>query len=241
MEQQEIRPKRYLVADTETCGLGEHQKACELAIREIDPVTLDTIKEWESLIDPQWPIQPGASEIHGIYDKDVVDAPTLAEYLEHVLKDEFVGYDIVFIGHNAQFDLKCLHTLFDVTQTVCTLAWARRLLTDAPNNKLQTLREHFGYPAGEAHRALADVATTVRVLRELLQRSGFTLEQFAMNGQHTVHVMPWGAHRGKLLMQVPVPYLRWLWSVDLEENMRESVKKALTVHGVTIRKGVITN
>lgn len=233
------RRVRYLVADTETCGLGEHKKMCEVGIREIHPITLEGMGEWLSLIDPQHPIQPGATEVHGITDDMVADAPTAAEYRELVLKGEFDNCDNYLICHNAPFDVSLLAELMPVAGTICTLAWARRLIAaETANHKLQTLREHFGYPEGEAHRAMADVATTHRILRDLLQRAGMTLEQFARNGQHTVHTMPFGKHKGQLMVSLPAEYLIWLWNLDdLDENLRESVKKVLATHGFKPKKG----
>jgi len=236
--EQTTAPMRFLIGDTETCGIGPNNKACEIAWIEIDPVTLEIINEDVcQLIDPQWEITPGAQEIHGITQEMVEHEPTLQEFKDLILGDRYAGCDVTLIGHNISFDLPELGKVLPVARTVCTLAWARRLITDSANHKLGTLREHFGYPEGEAHRALADCYTTRRVLKELLQRSGFTLEQFARNGEHTIYVMPYGKHKGTLMAAVPVPYLKWLWDrEELEPNMRESVKKALKTNGVDVPK-----
>lgn len=228
----------YLIGDTETCGIGKDNVACEVAWIEVDPVTLEIVDEFDQLIDPQHPIQPGAQEVHGLTNEMLADEPTIEECRDIIIKDKYAGKDVVLIAHNAPFDYKNLLVLLPISNVICTLAWSRRLIDDTPNHKLQTLREHFGYPAGEAHRALADCYTTRRVLKELLQRSGFTLEQFARNGEHTIYVMPWGKFKGTLMAAVPVPYLKWLWDRDeLEINMRESVKKALDINGVKTKKG----
>jgi DNA polymerase III epsilon subunit-like protein len=230
------RKVRYLVADTETCGVGENKISCEVALREICPVTLNTLQEWESLIDPEREIPQVVIDIHGITNEMVVDAPTMAEFIEHVLAGEFDGDDLVLICHNAPFDVPLLVNIGTVIGSVCTLFWSRQLIKDSLNHKLPTLRAHFGFPENEAHRALADVATTHRLLKELLVRTNRSLEQFASTQECTVHTMPWGKCKGQLIVTLPVSYLEWLWGLEeLESNLRESVKKALKLQGITVK------
>jgi DNA polymerase III epsilon subunit-like protein len=223
------RPIAWVIADTETTGLTG--PACEIALHEICPDTLDMIWEIDSLIDPECEIEPGAAAIHGITDEMVADEPTMAEFVEYRLGDRFAGRDIVLICHNAVFDVKRLHAIGDITASICTLFHARQLIPEAPNHKLQTLREHFGFPVNEAHRALADVYTTKRLLREILGRTHRGLREFLATMDTTVHRMPWGKHKGTLLHQVPRDYLLWLKKEckDLEPNLLKSVEKALKV------------
>lgn len=227
---------RFIVADTETCGVGANKIACEIAMREICPVTLNTLQDWETLIDPERDIPQVVIDIHGITNEMVADAPTMQEYIDTVLAGEFDDCDITMICHNAPFDVPLLVGIGTITRSVCTLFWARQLIKDSLNHKLGTLREHFGFPPNEAHRALADVATTHRLLKELLVRSGRTLEQFAATPAQTVHTAPWGKHKGTLIVALPLDYLNWLWLLpDLEPNLRESVKKALKLRGVKVK------
>lgn len=226
---EEVREIAWVIADTETTGLTG--PACEVALHEINPDTLEMLWEIDSLIDPQTPIEPGAMAVHGITDEMVAHEPTMDEFIEHRLGSHFHGRDIVLICHNASFDFKRLNMIGDVTSSICTLFHSRQLIgAEVANHKLQTLREHFGFPVNEAHRALADVYTTKRLLRELMGRAGRrTLHDFHATQETTVHRMPWGKHKGELLMAMPVPYLTWLKKecADLEPNLKKSVEKAL--------------
>lgn len=228
-QQEDSRPIAWVIGDTETTGLTG--PACEIALREICPDTLETLGEVQSLIDPECPIEPGAMAIHKITDEMVANAPTLAEFISTpgFLDGRFEGRQIVLIAHNASFDEKRLREIGDITASICTLFHSRQLVPEADNHKLQTLREHFGFPANEAHRAMADVATTHRLLREILGRTNRGLREFLATMDTTVHRMPWGAHKGKLLHQVPKDYLLWLKKEckDLEPNLKKSVEKAL--------------
>lgn len=231
------RRKRYLIADTETDGISKDKRACEVALMEINPVTLEVINTWESLIDPKTVIPQVVIDIHGITNEMVKDAPTWQEYLDIVLAGEFKNDDLIMICHNASFDVPLLVELGPIVHSVCTLFWARQLIKDSPNHKLGTLREHFDFPENEAHRALADCHTTRRLLKVLLERAGRSLADFAATTEQTVHTQPWGKHKGQLVMTLPVGYLIWLWNLDdLEPNLRDTVKKALAVHGFKPKK-----
>jgi DNA polymerase-3 subunit epsilon len=228
-EQQELRPLAFVIADTETTGLTG--PACEIALREIDPDTLETIREIQSLIDPECDIEPRAQEIHGISKEMVADAPTLDEFLTMpgYLDDAFEGRDIVIIAHNAQFDVKRLHRIGNIVSSICTVFHSRQLVgTEVPNHQLGTLREHFGFPVNEAHRAMADVATTHRLLRELMGRAGRrTLRDFYETQETTVHRWPFGKHKGMLLMETPKEYLQWFKKQDCDASLKKSIEKAL--------------
>lgn len=222
----------FVIGDTETPGLDPALSPCEVGLREIDPDTLETVWEIGSLIDCQCDIHPEAEAIHGISREMLVDEPTMQEFVDYRLDGRFAGRDIVLIAHNASFDKPRLDPIGSITTSICTLFHARQLIPKSVvgNHKLQTLRAHFGYPENDAHRALDDVDTTHRLLRDLLKMSGRTLRDFAATQQTTVHRMPWGQHAGKLMLEVPTSYLQWLQSrPDLEPNLRRSVDKALTL------------
>jgi DNA polymerase III epsilon subunit-like protein len=229
MQEQESRPLAFVIADTETTGLTG--PACEVAFREICPDTLETIREIQSLIDPECEIEPKAMEIHGITQEMVASAPTMAEFISTpgYLDGAFDGRNIVIIAHNAAFDVKRLHAVGDIVSSICTVFHSRQLIgTEVPNHQLQTLREHFGFPVNEAHRAMADVATTHRLLRELMGRAGRrTLRDFYETQETTVHRWPFGKHRGQLLLETPKEYLLWFKKQDCDANLKKSIEKVL--------------
>jgi DNA polymerase-3 subunit epsilon len=227
--QEQVREIAWVIADTETTGLTG--PACEVAFREIDPDTLETIREIQSLIDPQCPIEAGAMEVHGITEEMVATAPTMQEFIETpgYLDGAFDGRDIVLIAHNAPFDVKRLHMIGNIVSSVCTMFHARRLIPEAANHKLTTLREHFGFPKNEAHRAMADVATTHRLLKEVMARAGRrTLRDFHATQETTIHRWPFGKYRGMLLMETPKDYLQWFKKQpEVEANLKSSIDKVL--------------
>lgn len=215
-----------IVGDTETASLDGG--VCDLALAVIDN-DLNVVQTYESLIDPERPITPSASGIHGIVDEDVFTSPTLAEWMEangHPLMVE----GLVFGGHNARFDVRQLRDYmperFDM---LCTLKLAKLLLPNNPDHRLQTLRYQFRLEAGPAHRAMGDVITCVSFLRCIAAQKGLDLAGIVKLAQqklnpHTTK-MTFGKHKGDPLAKLPKSYINWV--LGNVENLDEDVREVL--------------
>jgi DNA polymerase III epsilon subunit family exonuclease len=88
--------------DVETTGLSAWfgDRICEIAVvRSRGDKILD---KFNTLVNPQRSISPGASRVNGLTDKDVAEAPLFAEIANQVkpLLDE-----AIIVCHNAPFDL----------------------------------------------------------------------------------------------------------------------------------------
>lgn len=217
---------KFYICDSETSGL-KNAKAVEVAFVEVDPQTLEIKQSWQSLIDPEIPIPPGASHIHGIYDHHVLTAPTMEEFVSVVLNGPLEG-DAVLVAHNATYDRPFFEPILNIKQTFCTLALARRLFPKPPpngpaNHRLGTLAEYLGLQAGEAHRAMSDVLTVHQMLLKLLPGTGKTLAQHLDVPRHTIYTMPFGEHKGQPLASLPQSYRTWLLTVTVDEDLRYSL------------------
>lgn len=213
---------RYAIGDTETTGLHA-PRAVEIAFIEIDPITLEIENSWESLLDPEKEISEGAMQIHGITQAMVEDAPTMQEYLEHMLKDSVAG-EWTLIGHNISYDRPMFEEILDVRATYCTLALSRRLFPTGPaNHKLGTMKEYLGLEGGEAHRAMGDVLTVHQMLKALLPQTGKSLLDHLQVPAHTIYTMPFGEHQGKALADIPRAYRTWLLSRKIDDDLRRSL------------------
>src|SRR5437899_9776245 len=146
---------RFFVADTETTGAGPEDKVCELGWIEVDE-HFNVLSETQSLIDPQYPISPSASGIHGLTNEDVEHAPTIEEYFsvdDPSCYGKKITDPIILIGHRISFDYRFLSPYLNVTQELCTLRWARKLYPHSDDHKLSTLMFALGLPRPEgAHR-----------------------------------------------------------------------------------------
>lgn len=204
-----LRPIFY---DTETTGLDVAQdRIIELAA--FDPVQGKT---FSSLINPNVPIPPEVTAIHGIRDEDVAQAPSFRDVGKDFI--HFCEGEVVLIAHNNDaFDSPFLskeyarHQL-DLPSWVYfdSLKWARRYRPDLPKHSLQYLREHFRIPLNRAHRALDDVFTLHKVFA--LMTEDLTLEEILslFTSSDVRELMPFGKYAGYPLKELPPSYVKWL-------------------------------
>lgn len=155
----------YVVVDLETTGLSpENDKIIEIAaVRVINDAVADT---FSTLIDPHKHIDRYITEITGIDDSMVKNAPDISEAMPRFL--DFLG-DMPMLGHNIiRFDLRFLQAVSDL-EVFCvdTLDIANHLHTGSCGNSLTALCACFGVINDNAHRALSDCLATHGVYQKM--------------------------------------------------------------------------
>jgi DNA polymerase-3 subunit epsilon len=183
--------------DVETTGLSARHgdRVCEVAIVRS---RLDLVQAtFQSLVNPERPISPGASAVNHLSDEDVRDAPRFSEVADTILATARAA---VLVCHNAPFDLGFIATEMRRAQrefvapvVIDTLALARQCYT-FKSNSLSRIASALGIPTPDAHRALGDAVTTreiylhfvedfwqrgIRTLGELLSVQGGSLGEAA--------------------------------------------------------------
>ena len=167
-----MEKSRFAVVDVETTGLDPRvERVVEIAVVLVDEQWV--VDSWSSLVNPEMPIPARASQIHGIYDEDVAQAPTIEE-----LQDEILARcdGRIVAAHNARFDLSFLPFLAE-HESLCTMQLARRAFPRAPNHQNQTLRKYLRLDHDpriaelDAHRALADAMVSAHILIQALRQN----------------------------------------------------------------------
>ncbi len=155
-----------VVVDVETTGLSPRygDRVIEIGLVRAEGGVETT---FGSLVNPCYPISPGAMAVHGITQAMVEWAPTFGELAGRIWP--FLDGAIV-VAHNAPFDLSFLNTERGrlglpplQNRVIDTLALARRHF-QFPRNGLGRIAEALGIPAPIQHRALADARITLEVL-----------------------------------------------------------------------------
>jgi len=160
-----------------------------------------------SLIDPVVPITPGASGVHGITADDVVDAPTIEEFLSIVEPNNLDRGEIVIVAHKADFDLQYVGPhIGNLVGTICTLKCARKIYPDADDHKLQTLRYalNLRVEAADAHSAL-EMSRSASPASETDAGQRPRLEGLMEISKAPTHItkMGFGKHKGVKLTDLP--------------------------------------
>lgn len=157
-----------IVLDTETTGFSQYTDR----IVEFGAIKLKNGKVVEKksfLINPEFKMNPKVIEVHGITDEMVKDKPTERGYIKELI--EFFSDCDLIVGHNVTFDIRFIEEMFKRCgynfncTYLDTLKFAKSMYPSSPNHKLGTLAEYLNINVSTAHRALADVETTLMLLR----------------------------------------------------------------------------
>ena len=158
-----------IAIDIETTGLDPKKDA----ITEIGAVKFEGKRveaEWSSLVNPGRPIPPEITQLTGITNDMVRNAPTLEQVLPELVK--FAGNDPL-IGHNVRFDLGFLQKrgILKLNEVIDTYDMAAVLLPGNPRYNLGTLGKTLLITIPNSHRALDDAKLTHAVYFKLYEKA----------------------------------------------------------------------
>ncbi len=153
--------------DIETTGL-DPQKDAIIEIGAVRFTSKRTEDEWSTLINPGRKIPPFITQLTGINDHMVLEAPSIQNILPELR--HFVG-ELPILGHNVGFDLSFLrkHGLFRENDILDTYEIASVLLPSAGRYNLGALGQTLSIPLPASHRALDDARVTGAMYRLLYE------------------------------------------------------------------------
>ena len=160
----------FVVFDVETTGLSP----IDDRIIEIGAVLVKNGSEQERfhiLADPGRPVPREITDLTGIADADLTEAPSQKDAVASFL--QFAG-GRTLVAHNAGFDVGFIFETcraYDLQRDfsyIDTLAMARGLLPDLKNHRLETVAAALGYADFRHHRADGDAAATAHIFNETI-------------------------------------------------------------------------
>ena len=218
------------VIDVETTGFPPDAAVCEIGWTDVfvDYSGAHIAPESHGrLINPGRDIPDQVVAIHGITNEMVADAPRATE----VFREVMAGADM-FCAHNCSFE----QNFFGGGDApwICTLRAVREMYPTLPNHKNGTVPGFLGIDLDPArsyplHRAAPDTYVTARILQRLIA-DGFTVAR-AVNltkQPPAVHAMPFGAHKGKRMSELPYDYLVWARGNIRPGDVLEGIKAELS-------------
>lgn len=174
---------RLVAIDTETTGLDPHNLTEPDRIMEVAAVEfkLDaglrilSVKPYHQLIHPERLIPRKATQVTGITDDHVKDAPRFVERATEVRR---LMQDAIIVAHNLPFDLGFLRMELEraglswprTRVEIDTLTLSQRRMSELKVHKLGEVARALGVPLDNAHRATDDAEACGRVLIEMAKR-----------------------------------------------------------------------
>lgn len=160
----------YIVFDIETTGLdSSYDEVIEIGAIKVKNNKI--VSKFNSLVKPKNEIDEYITELTGITNEMVKDAPTIEEILPDFMN--YIGNDIL-IGHNVNFDINFIYdnlyrNKFDVLTNdfIDTMRISRKLLPGLSHHRLIDLAKYFKIDSTNNHRSLKDCEITMNVYENL--------------------------------------------------------------------------
>lgn len=232
--------------DLETTGVDTvKDRIVEISMLKVLPNGTEEVRT--KLINPQMPIPAGATEVHGISDEDVKDAPTFKQIAKS-LADFMEGCDIA--GFNSsRFDVPLLAEEF--LRAGIDFDFTRRKMIDVQiifHKKEQrtleaALKFYCDKTLEDAHSAEADTRATYEVLKAQLDRYPdlkndveFLASEYSSHNNNVdlagriilneegVEVFNFGKHKGKPVEEVlkrEPSFYSWIMDADFPLNTKQ--------------------
>ncbi|MDC7685169.1 exonuclease domain-containing protein [Asticcacaulis sp. BYS171W] len=157
----------YVVVDIETTG-GRSQSERVTEIGAVKIQRGEIIDTWQTLINPERRIPAFITELTGITNAMVRDAPVFAD-----IADDFAAFmkGGVFVAHNVNFDYGFLSQEFRGLERpfrypkLCTVASMRKHFPGLAAYGLKPLSREFNIDLRNHHRAMSDALAAAELLR----------------------------------------------------------------------------
>ena len=162
----------FAIVDVETTGMrpGEDDRITEIAVVVVQGSRRELV--FDSLVNPGRSIPLRISELTGISDAMVREAPTFHDIADQLLT-ALAGR--VFVAHNARFDwgfvgaeVRRARELVLDGPRLCTVRLARRLYRGEPSYGLDALAHRFALEFPARHRAAGDAIVTGMLFERLM-------------------------------------------------------------------------
>ena len=167
-----IEEADYCIVDVETTGLSpRHNGVIEIGLVRVSGLKI--IDTYSSFINPGKDIPYFITQLTGITNEDVYDAPFFEDIADEIT--EFIGSNIL-AAHNLSFDSSFLKKEFIYCGKeplnnlgLCTLKLSRRIYPMLRSKSLGVVCKHLGLKNSGAHRALSDSEVTAKLLIKLIK------------------------------------------------------------------------
>jgi len=243
------KPLAFIDLETTGINLGT-DRIVEIAIVKILADGTKSIKR--KLINPEMPIPQGASDVHGITDEMVKDAPTFRQVAQE-LKQMLDGCDLA--GYNSnRFDIPLLMEEFLRVQVDFDMKNRKLLDVQSIYHKMEprTLGAAYKFYCSKtlegAHGAEVDASATYEVLEAQVKKYpeiGNTVEsilkhigddqivdfarRFVM--ENGVEIFNFGKHKGRPVAEIlkaEPQYYDWMMKGDFPQHTKQKLTEIFT-------------
>lgn len=192
----------YAIIDIETTGgSSKTDKITEIAIFVHDGEKI--VNEFATLVNPEKPIPYFITQLTGISNEMVENAPKFYEIAKEIVE---ITEGNIFVAHNVNFDYNFVREEFKnlgftyKREQLCTVKLSRKIIPGYESYSLGKLCNNLNIEINGRHRAAGDALATVKLFEILLDKNKHAIENFpgllSFKGTHT-------KFRNQLLLNAP--------------------------------------
>jgi DNA polymerase III subunit epsilon len=204
------------IIDVETTGGSPYfSRIIEIGIIRVEHG--EVMREYKTFLNPEVPIPEFITEMTGIGDQDVAEAPLFADVADDILE---LFEDAVFVAHNVEFDYSFLREEFRrigyqfTLDRLCTVRLSRVLFPEHKRHNLTAIIERFEFVCENRHRAFDDA----KILWDFLQMlpAKFETDRISTAMKRTLQRIPPAQQRKMPVVEEPeVTYVPEEQSLEL--------------------------
>ncbi len=151
-------PEKMVLLDCETTGgKANYHRITEIGLLVIEQGKI--IKKWQTLINPEFMIPGGITQLTGITNEMVKTAPFFADVAQELLE---ILTDRILVAHHARFDYGFLKREFDraginyQSKPLCSVKFSRVMYPQFKRHGLDHIIKRFKLTIEKRHRAMDD-------------------------------------------------------------------------------------
>jgi DNA polymerase-3 subunit epsilon len=212
-----------VIVDTETTGVDVNTDSIiqlGAVLARVSQEEVQTQIIYNAYCKPTCEIAAGASEVHGIYDKDLVWHPPVSWALYTLglmLKELSLSSEVILCGHNLErYDIPLMHRQapnagFHDYKTIDTYNAGLRMFPLMPLKLSEFFEWYIEETAINAHDAVADCMMCAKLLHKIMVEKDMDEHELSdyLAEAHPFEVMPWGKYKGLPVEEVPISYWQW--------------------------------
>ncbi|MDJ1499793.1 exonuclease domain-containing protein [Xanthocytophaga agilis] len=166
----------YAIVDIETTGgQPDRDRITEIAI--VLHNGKEIVERYETLVNPGRSIPYEITQLTGISNEMVRDAPPFYEVARKIVE---LTEGAVFVAHNVRFDYSFIKSAFKdlgynyQRKTLCTVRMSRKSFPGLPSYSLGKLCQSLGVTIENRHRAMGDAEATAEVFGMIMNQHQIT-------------------------------------------------------------------
>ena len=170
----------YTIIDIETTGGSPlKEKITEIAVIVHDGEKI--VEEYTTLINPEKLIPPHITNLTGITNEMVSNAPKFYEVAKRIVE---LTENRLFVAHNSNFDYRFIQQEFKNLgydfrrEQLCTVKLSRKLIPGHRSYSLGNLCRELGITINGRHRAAGDALATTQLFELLLSLNDYNQNLF---------------------------------------------------------------